>query len=149
MDKVDAPKYLANIMAVSRIDAVLAPAEEAALELVQSEIGAKKRDLKAAEKLLAHADYLPEPVGRFSDRVRNLEDMALVAASDGDVAEAEQEILAAFAQAAGVTPEQLGLITEHAQTRAVLGSGSAKCPACQGEVPQGSKFCPHCGARFD
>jgi len=149
MNKSEVAKYLANVMAVSRSDGLLAPAEESALELVQSEIGAKKRDLKAAEKLLARADFASQPVGRLSDCVRNLEDMAFVAAADGDVADAEREMLESFAGSAGVTPEQFGLIMQNAQARVSSAASAAKCPACQRDILQGSKFCPHCGSNLE
>lgn len=141
--------YLANILAIARADNVLSPEEESALEQIRSEIKARKKDLKDAEKLASKSDYQPTPVGRYSDKVRNIEDMLLVAMSDGELGDSEKSRLTRFAKQTGVTQEQIRMVVSEAKARLQAATATIACPACDREIPAASKFCPECGAPIE
>ena len=89
MEKSLIPQYLANVLAVARADNVISDSELAAVEEVCTEVGGKKTDLKKAGRLVEADDFAPKPIGRFSDKVRNAEDMIYVALTDGDLRQDE------------------------------------------------------------
>lgn len=147
MDKQQTSSYLANILAVARADNVIADSEQAALDVVCAEIGAKKTDLKKAEKLVVDTDFVPEPVGRFSDRVRNVEDMIFVSLMGGDLGEAETSAIVSFIKRIELNQEIVDGLMAEAQAR-VDAIRETTCPSCGTETNAGAKFCPSCGAQL-
>jgi uncharacterized tellurite resistance protein B-like protein len=139
-------QYLANVMSIARADGILSPTEETALSSVTAEIGAKKKDSKEAERLAAQPDFQSRPVGRHSDCVRNVEDMIFVALADGDLSEAEQRRIVAFASQIGISQEQIDKIVAEADRRVKTQKGSLVCPKCAARCEGSAKFCPECGA---
>ena len=85
MANEDIVTYLANIVLVSRVDGEDHTQEKEAMENICRGIGARQDELDAAIKIVEVGNYKPTPVGRFSDKIRNLEDMIYTSVSDGDI----------------------------------------------------------------
>jgi hypothetical protein len=138
--------YLANVVAVARVDGLLAPGEETAIEVIRVELGAKKGDLTRAVRMAESPDFVPKPVGRFSDRICNLEDMLFVSLVDDNLPEQERALLLTFSRAIGLSDEQLRTMLPEVKARVALAKGKATCPSCGTSVQAGVRFCPQCGA---
>jgi len=147
MAKEDIVTYLANIVSASRAEGEINPLEEKALEKMCEGIGARRHDLEKALKTVGKGHYEPAPVGRFSDRVRNLEDMIYISASDGKLPPIQKRIILSFAKKIKINREQINEILAESKNRIKLGRGSMKCASCAKEIPPGSKFCPFCGSK--
>jgi uncharacterized tellurite resistance protein B-like protein len=149
MKESDIPKYLANIMAVSRADGVLTPEEKTALEEIASEIRAKKKDISSAEKLVSSQDYQPIPVGRYSERIRNVEDMIFVSLADGKLEDSERKLIISFAKNIRITQEQINTILSETKSRAQAQTVTVKCKNCKMDIPSSAIFCPGCGSAIE
>ena len=101
--------YLANLFAVARADGSVSPNETQSIEEAQKRIGARKTALRKAETAV-EADYVATPVGPFSAKIANLEDMVLVSLVDGALDQSEKPVVLEFARRVGVTNDQLKLI---------------------------------------
>ena len=127
MKECDIPKYLANIMAIARADGVLSTQEEAALAEICTDIRAKKKHVSSAESLVSKPDYKPTPVGRYSEQIRNIEDMIFVSLSDGKLQGSERNVIVAFAKQIGLTQQQINTILSEAKSHAQAQSATIKC----------------------
>ena len=123
-------QYLANIMKVVQADKILEPREEVVYATICKEIGAKKKEINEAEKLANNDDFSPAPIGRFSNKIRNVEDMILVSLADGKI---------------GATQEQINTILFEAKQKTKKDDPCSICAGCKKEMPSISKFCPECG----
>lgn len=146
MNDRELQQYLANIIAVVRTDNVLSPKEERALADIKAELKVKKSDANKAEKLAYEPGFKPKVVGRYSEKIRNIEDMLYVAMSDATLDPSEKSLILDVAKDAGLQQPQVNVIIHEAKSR--VRSMSAVCPSCGSEVPGGSKFCPECGTSF-
>jgi len=140
--------YLANVVFIVRSDGQISPKEQVYLDDAASAVGAKKKDINEAQKLAEQADYCPTPVGRLSDRIRNVEDMFYVALADGVLASRERDAIWAFAQATGLTSEQTQQLAAATERQLTAEPESVSCPKCAAKAVAGSKFCPECGSPF-
>lgn len=147
MTNEDIVQYVTNVVLISAVDGVLSPTEAKAIESICEEIGASENDLDKAVRAVREGDHQIKPVGRFSDRVRNLEDMIFISISDGEISKSEKPEILSFAKAIKLTQEQLKEILSEARLRVKLATVSLKCPSCGNENPPGSKFCSRCGSR--
>ena len=138
--------YLANVAMISAVDGQLSPLEAKAIETVRQEIDASKNDLNAALQAVAQGDYQIIPVGRFSEKVRNLEDMVFVSLVDGDLSKAEKPEILSFAKAIKINQNQLTQILSETKNRFKTNTSETRCPCCGKGIPPESKFCPLCGA---
>lgn len=145
MAKEDIITYLANIVSSSRADGKINPLEEKALEEMCEGIGARRDDLEKAVKAVGQGHYKPTPVGRFSERVRNLEDMIYISVSDGQLPPIQKKIILSFAKKIKINQEQINEILSESKRRIKLQRGEMNCSSCGKEIPPGSKFCPYCG----
>lgn len=147
MTLTDADKsvYLANIMAVVKIDLKLSPREAAALDEIRKLIDARKTSLAAAEKMVDGGSFKFQIVGSFADHVRNLEDMLFVALTDSDLDARESELVASFCELIGVYQDQLDKLLADTSKRCDATEYQIKCPACSKEVSSHARFCPGCG----
>jgi uncharacterized tellurite resistance protein B-like protein len=146
MNSSELVQYLANVLSIARADGTLSPTEDAALSSIAAEIGAKKKDCRDAERVAAQPDFESRPLGRYSDRVRNIEDMLFVALADGGLSGAEQARILAFAKQIGISQEQIDKIVAEADRRVKAQKGSLVCPKCAARCEGSAKFCPECGA---
>ncbi|NOZ22002.1 MAG: hypothetical protein GXP25_13050 [Planctomycetes bacterium] len=124
----DAAKYMANLLYVAQLDGALNAKEGAGLDAIRAAIGVTQKDMGDATALLAEKNYQPTPAGRFSDQVRNLEDMIQLAVADGKMVHGEKKAIVAFATRVGVTQEQIDRILRQfcpRQESAAGGKGAA------------------------
>jgi hypothetical protein len=144
MESVDQEKYLSNIIKISRLDGILHSKEEELIEMIRNEIGATKTIFNQATR---NAEISEELISfkRFSDNVRNFEDMLSVALSDGSLSENEKKAIAVFAKRINLTQEQISIIVQETKQRVSTVAETTKCFKCKQEIPINSKFCPSCG----
>ena len=117
MDKQQAVDYLVNIYAVLASDGDVERSESRVFEVIAKEIGAgffeRKKAIEAYEETKATATLS----GRWSDKVRNLEDMLFAAYCNGALARDEKAIVVAQARVLGIEKEQLTVIKTEAKQR--------------------------------
>ena len=145
MNSQDKAVYLGNVIFISAADGELSQMEGKVIESVRQDLGASENDLKHALQAVAQGKHRLTPVGLFSDRVRNLEDMVLTSLADGKLSEKEKPELLSFAKAIGVNQDQLSVILSEAKVRVQAEIAMITCSSCQREIPPDSKFCPLCG----
>ena len=149
MAEEDRVLYLANIISISRVDGKLSSHEQKAIEEICQTIGARKDDLDEAMKAVEGGDYQVTPVGRFSDKVRNLEDMVFIALSDGQLPESEKKEIRSFARAINVNQDQINEIVSESKDRLRPESPLLTCPACEEKIQCDSTFCAYCGVKIE
>jgi hypothetical protein len=147
MAKEDIVTYLANIVSASRAEGKINPLEEKALEEMCEGIGARRDDLEKALKAVGKGHYKPTPVGRFSDKVRNLEDMIYISVSDEKLPASQKKVILSFAKEIKVSQAQINEILYESKKRIKLQRGEVSCSSCGKEIPPNSKFCPYCGSK--
>jgi hypothetical protein len=140
--------YLANVVMVSHIDGHVAPEEEQAIEMIRCGIGAGQAELKQAVEKVKRVEHVITPVGRFSDRVRNFEDMLLMALIDNELVLPEKTEVLAFAKTIGLSQDQINIILSETRKLIAQIQGEGKCPSCGKEQPIGGKYCIACGDRI-
>ena len=146
MTKDELVIYLANLVSISGLAGEITPDESEAIEQIRQEIGASKSDLKTGIDAVVQRTHQITPVGRFSDRVRNLEDMVLVSIADGKLSESEKPEILSFAKTIKVSQKQIKEILAGSKLRLKSGADTVKCASCGQTIPGQSKFCPQCGA---
>jgi len=140
--------YLANIALISAVDGEVTPVEAKAIESIRQDIGATEPDFHKALNVVSQGEHKITPVGRFSNRVRNLEDMIRVSLSDGEFHKAEKPEVISFAKSIKITQDQVTEILTESKLRVKSQGSSLKCSSCDNEIPPNSKFCPICGAKI-
>lgn len=138
--------YLANAVATARADGQLSLTEVKAIETVQKSIGARKTELNKAYQKAEQKDFQPSPVGSWSDKIKNLEDIIYVSMIDGSIDSSEKQLILAFAKQVEISQEQLNLILNDVKRSISSSSGNVSCPKCNAIITGSSKFCPECGA---
>ena len=147
MNNEEKVAYLANVILIASADGNLSPEEAEAIEELRMQIGAEKMVLKQALESVVQGKHNMAPVGRYSEKVKNLEDMVYVAIIDGMLSESEKPEILSFAKAIKMTQNQLTEIFSEAKDRVQLKKAGLHCAGCQREIPPVSKFCPYCGAK--
>lgn len=140
-------QYLINVILVMRADGTVAPREESALETVRQEVGAKKTDLNRAMKSVEAGGASLVKTGRFSDQIRNLEDMLFIRLIDNNLSEPASNLISQFCGLIGVSQEQLNSMVQQACDR-THNKDEITCASCGQTAPAEAKFCPHCGTPF-
>ena len=148
MDNSLIPQYLANVLAIARADNAITDSERAAVEQVCSDVGGKKTDMKKAENLVETKAFTPKPVGRFSDKVRNVEDMIYVSLTDGELSEDEIGKIVPFIKEVGLHQDIVDTMINEGQIRAAVRQASTACQKCGAMMVGGAKFCPECGTQI-
>lgn len=137
--------YLANIVAVIHSDGVIQEEETSALESICQRIEAGQEDLEEAIRCVAENRFRLTPVGRFSDKVRNLEDMVFVAMKDGNLAKEEKALVLSFAKNIQITQSQFRTIVSETKLKIDLQRSCRVCTQCGGSIQAGARFCTECG----
>lgn len=138
--------YLANIIAIARADGSISPLEVEAIEKAQKNIKARKTELKKAYKMAESNDFEINPLGHWSDKVNNLEDMIFVSAVDGLIDNKEKPSILKFAKQIKINQEQIRFILDDVTQEISSTSNEISCPKCKKIIKQASKFCSECGA---
>ena len=148
MEEYEVVQYLANVLVVARADGSFGAREDAAMESIRQAIKAKKSELNKAIKLAGSDDFILVPPGRYSERIRNIEDMIFVALLDDELADKEKQVITDFAKKAGCVQEQINLILRETKRRIRDNQSEIPCPSCQDLVLANAKFCPSCGVQL-
>ena len=139
--------YLANVVLISAVDGEVTPIEAKAIDSIRNEIGATEPHLHKALTAVSQGDHKITPIGRFSDKIRNLEDMIWVSLTDGQFHKSEKPEVLSFAKSVKISQDQLTEILTESKLRIKSQDSSLKCTSCNNEIPPESKFCPICGAK--
>lgn len=117
MDKEQQVKYLANVYAVLAADGDVDRLEERVFEQISRGIQAGYFERKQALEL-AGSDGLPAVLDvRWSDQIRNLEDMFFAGLCDDSLESAEKKVIVAFARTIGISQKQLDQIRAESRKR--------------------------------
>ena len=110
-------QYLANVFHVARADKRLDGIEDSIAEEIAQGIGAGYLQTRKALDLASQKDYCVEFPARLSDRIRNFEDMLLVACCDQKLHDLEKKIIVDFAKQIPITQEQVNVIRKEVKAR--------------------------------
>ncbi|MCA9101179.1 MAG: hypothetical protein KDA63_08520 [Planctomycetales bacterium] len=117
MERQDQVSYLANIYRIVLVDGQSDRREEKAFDVIAREMGAGYFEVKEAKELAAADQYDFRPVSRWSDQIRNLEDMLLVAHLNGAIHPEEKSLVLAAAGEAGINNRQFDVIKAEVKQR--------------------------------
>jgi len=140
--------YLANIIKISRMDGEFTPEEQKAVEDILRRLGAKEKDLREALRYVARNGHTMTPVGRFSDKIRNLEDMLFVAVVDGDLSTDEKNEMLVFVKKIDITKDQVRTLLVETKAKINLQQATLRCNACGEVLTPDALFCTSCGTRI-
>ena len=117
MNREETVGYLANIYSVVEADGNVDQVEQRVFEDIAREIGAGYFERKQAiEK--TQSDELPVALElRWSDQIRNLEDMLFVAYCDGTLEPTEKQAIITYANFINISQNQLSVIKADAKRR--------------------------------
>ena len=110
-------QYLANIFHVSRADGRVEVIEDSVAEDMAKGIGCGYLETRKALDLSAEKDFSVTFPARLSERIRNLEDMLLLAYCDQDLHHLERKIIIDFAKQIDITQKQINIIRKEAKDR--------------------------------
>lgn len=117
MKREETVSYLANIYAVVLADGKVERMEERIFEEIAREIGAGYFERKQAIEKAGQKGLPTRLESRWSDQIRNLEDMLFVGYCDGALDPTEKQIIIDYANFLGINQAQLALIREDAKRR--------------------------------
>ncbi len=139
--------YLANIIKISQMDGKMHPKEQEALGKVFERLQVDENTMEEALKEVAGGRYIIMPVGRFSDKIRNLEDMLYVALVDGELSVPEKDEMLAFVKKIGLADEQVKTILTETKIKIELQMVALECSQCGTTLTANTKFCTNCGTK--
>ena len=117
MKREETVDYLANIYAVVAADGEIDRVEERVFESIAREIGSGYFERKQAIARLAEQNLPVALELRWSDQIRNLEDMLFVAYCDGTLDPTEKQVIVNYANVLNITQSQLSVIRADAKRR--------------------------------
>ncbi len=135
--------YLANVIKLAQTDGKMNPKAQLALKEICKRLKVDKEILRKAAGAVS-GSYVLMPVGRFSDKVQNLEDMLFVALVDGEFSEAEREQIQGFVDKVHISAEQVEIILTETKIRLDLQMVASECGQCGTSLDPGVKVCPVC-----
>ena len=117
MKNDQAIRYLANIYQVLASDNEFERDEERLFEAISREIHAGYSERRQAIELAASRQVQTQVSDRWSERIRNLEDMIFAAYNNGVLEPAEKKPIVEYAKHLGIDQQHLNLIREEAKQR--------------------------------
>ena len=117
MKNEEATRYLANIYHVLATDNEVERDEEHLFEAISREIQAGYSERRQAMKLAENQGVQTHVSARWSERIRNLEDMIFVAYSNGVLEPSEKQAIVEYAKHLGIAQQQLDLIKKEVKQR--------------------------------
>ncbi len=136
--------YLANIIKMAQTEGKMNAMSQGSLKEVCKKLQVDKKILKEAAGMVARGGYVLMPVGRFSDKVMNLEDMLYVALVDGEFSEDEREEIQGFVDKIQVTEQQVQIILTETKMKLDIQMAVSECGQCGTTLPPGARSCPTC-----
>ena len=110
-------QYLANVYYLARCDGRFEVEEDYLLQEIAKGIGAGYLETrKALDKSMADRFEVKFPT-RFSEKIRNLEDMLLVAYYDSKFEETEKKIIVSYVKQLQIEQKQIDIIKEETKQR--------------------------------
>ncbi|MFA6186873.1 MAG: hypothetical protein WC770_06670 [Phycisphaerae bacterium] len=110
-------QYLANIYYLARCDGRFEVEEDYLLQEIARGIGAGYLETrKALDKAMADGFEVKFP-SRFSDKIRNFEDMLLVAYYDNKLEQMEKKIIVSYTKRLEIEQKQIDIIKEETKQR--------------------------------
>jgi len=110
-------QYLANLCYLARADGDVDRIEEKLLDEMARGIGAGYFEVRKAMDLSAQEGFTITIPERWSDRVRTIEDMLLLAYMDKRLHHLEKELILDYANKVGITDKQIKLIQKQTKER--------------------------------
>ncbi|MBN1846897.1 MAG: hypothetical protein JW810_14520 [Sedimentisphaerales bacterium] len=110
-------QYLANVWCAALADGNAERIEDKVLDGIAKGIAAGYFETIKAKQLGGQADFAVQPPQRLSDRIRNVEDMLLMAYADKKLAGPEKTLLIEYANRLGITKDQLAVIQQETKAR--------------------------------
>ena len=117
MKNEEATRYLANIYLVLASDNEVKRDEERLFEAISREIQAGYSERRQAMKLADNQEVQKNVSARWSERIRNLEDMIFVAYGNGVLEPLEKQAIVEYAKHLGIEQQQLDLIKKEVKQR--------------------------------
>ena len=117
MNDEEKAKYLANLYHVVIADGDVDRVEERVFDEVRRDIRAGYLETQKAKEAAGKEGFQAELVGRWSERVANLEDMLFVALCNGVVDPGEKNAIRQYARRLGIDQAQFSVIQEETKRR--------------------------------
>ena len=117
MTKDEQIQYLANIFYVARADGRVSTLEDSMVEELSKGINAGYLETRNALDLSMAKDFTFTFPKRFSDRIRNLEDMLCVAYCENGLDDMEKKVIVDFAKQIGITQKEIDVIRKETKAR--------------------------------
>jgi len=117
MNDEEKAKYLANLYHVVVADGDVDRVEERVFDEIRRDIRAGYLETQKAKEAAGNDGFEAELVGRWSERVANLEDMLFVAMCNGVVDPAEKSVIRQYARRLGIDQPQFDLIQQETKRR--------------------------------
>jgi uncharacterized tellurite resistance protein B-like protein len=117
MNGEEKAKYLANIYHVLIADGGVDRLEERVFDGIRRDLRAGYSETQKAKKLAEQQGYQVELVGRWSDRIANLEDMLFAAFCNGVFERTEKKVIQQYAKQLGINQTQFDVIKQETRCR--------------------------------
>jgi len=117
MNREEKIQYLANLYYLLASDGEISRLEERVLEEIVWEIGAGYSEKKRAHELSEEEDFCLMHPARWSDCIRNMEDLLLLAYADGRLVRAEKGVIKKFSENLGISKKQFDQLKDEAKKR--------------------------------
>lgn len=117
MNDEEKVKYLANIYHLLVADGDVDRLEERVFEEIRRELVAGYVEMRKAKEMAEKEGFQTQMVGRWSDRIANLEDMLFAAYCNDVLEQAEKKTLQQHARQLDINQGQFDTIKEEAKRR--------------------------------
>ena len=117
MDNEEQIQYLANIYHLVRADGQIDRLEEKLIDEIAKGVKAGYFEAIKARDMSEKEDFLIKYPDRWSDRIRCIEDMLLVAYSDKKLHALEKKVLLEYARQLGISQKQFDIIKKETKAR--------------------------------
>ena len=117
MNEEEKAKYLANIYHLLIADGGVDRLEERVFDEIRRDLRAGYLEIQKAKGLAQQQTYQVELVGRWSNRIANLEDMLFAAYCNGMFDRTEKKVVQQYAQQLGISQAQFDMIKQEAKRR--------------------------------
>ncbi len=117
MTKEEKIQYLANLYYLIKIDGKVEDVEDRFLTKAAGEIGAGPYYITHAKNMALEKGFSIQYPKRYSDRIKNVEDMLLLAYSDKRLHKLEKKIIQEYIKEVSISKDQLKVIQKEAKER--------------------------------